>query len=224
MDIVEIIKWPAAFVIGSVICFLLFLLFFMTEIRQKILSMTRMKGPKNAEFNFGEQQIGEQQKSSEKLPIEAANELTNDSDELMYALNDSNTPSVVKRVSRDLLEGIKSIPSSKIINLLILRLAEARTELIFEKIYRIIFSGQIKLLKELNNLYMLDKQNAQKIFEAHQQNNMLSNKQEAFDEWLSYLKNNELIQENNDTLQITEVGRDFLIYLTKNRLLEDKSR
>ena len=45
----------------------------------------------------------------------------------------------------------------------------------------------------------------------------------GFDGWLGFLKNNTLVVQNGNLLEISDFGRDFLLYLTDKRLTENKA-
>jgi hypothetical protein len=44
----------------------------------------------------------------------------------------------------------------------------------------------------------------------------------SFENWLLFLVNNGLVKRQGDTLEISEFGRDFLVYLSTARLTEAK--
>jgi hypothetical protein len=44
----------------------------------------------------------------------------------------------------------------------------------------------------------------------------------SFDSWLAFLVNSGLAVQDGEFLQITDIGRDFLSYLTERRLFENK--
>lgn len=189
------------------------MLIFRKEIKQKICG-ARLFKHKDGSIEF------DSDKRQEIIdPRGSADELKDDKDELMYALKDFNTPTMVKQISEDLLKNIDSVPEAKRVNLLILRLAEARVDSHFERTYRLIYSSQIKMLKYLNTVYEVNRDKAQELFQSY--HSYYDN--EIFESWLKFLKKTLLIQEINNSFQITEIGKDFLVYLTKYGLPEEKT-
>jgi hypothetical protein len=45
----------------------------------------------------------------------------------------------------------------------------------------------------------------------------------GFDSWLTFLKASALIVQHDNVLEISDFGRDFLLYLTERRLLKNKT-
>jgi hypothetical protein len=106
-------------------------------------------------------------------------------------------------------------------DLLVNRLAVAQLASVFERVYGAIFGSQIAGLRTLANAGgTLTTADALRYFDEAK-----SNKPELkveFGAWLEFLRAFSLIKIENEKISITDLGRDFLLYLTAQNLNEAK--
>lgn len=114
--------------------------------------------------------------------------------------------------------------SGDTVRVLVRHLAAMQIAVDFLQIYSSIFGGQISILKQLNQvagaglseedvsaLYIVFKTLAKGILDDWD-----------LQRYLTYLHNNRLITESNSKLHITHKGQDFLLWITKSGLPENK--
>ena len=101
-------------------------------------------------------------------------------------------------------------------------LAQSQLEAAFERIYRLIFGTQISGLRWLNERGHITVDEAREFFKPFEAQNPDYYKDYGFDGWLRFLISNELVARNGDVIEIADLGRDFLMYLTARRLPENK--
>jgi hypothetical protein len=106
-------------------------------------------------------------------------------------------------------------------DLLVNRLAVAQLTSVFERVYGAIFGSQIAGLRALTNAGgSVTNADALKYFSE-----IKSTKSELmieFGAWLEFLRAFGLIKIENEKISITDLGRDFLLYLTTQNLNEAK--
>ena len=113
--------------------------------------------------------------------------------------------------------GLKSVEEK--ISFLSRALATTRVTLEFNNIAYTIFGSQITLLVRLSGTHQSIPDNHVKdIFNQAQLSFPELHKEKTFEEWLNYLKNNDLISINKDRLNISQYGSDFLKHLIDARL------
>jgi hypothetical protein len=109
------------------------------------------------------------------------------------------------------------------VKILISLLAAATVIVQFEQIYNFIFGSQIRLLKSLNEVVGqgLPKENVTFYFEAVRlATEPLANW--SFDEYLAFLHGRLLVILTGDTYHITNLGVEFLTWMTKNGRSENR--
>jgi len=86
----------------------------------------------------------------------------------------------------------------------------------FEFIYGLIFGSQIKILEYLNSINSSTKNDLKKFFDTTYSRYPEVFSNYDYNSYLNFLINNGLIQElNSDTIQLTQFGQDFLIFLVQ---------
>lgn len=85
-----------------------------------------------------------------------------------------------------------------------------------------IFGSQIAALKRLNEVGRATVDDAREFFRPYAEQFPQLYNNYGFDGWLGFLKGGGLIVQNGNVLEISDFGRDFLIYLTERRLAENK--
>jgi hypothetical protein len=108
------------------------------------------------------------------------------------------------------------------VDLLVRHLAQSRLETVFERVYGAIYGSQIAGLRELikrgGKISMAD---AVKGFdEAKSRSAFPANF--TFDLWLQFLKAFDFIEAEDNEIRITDIGKDFLLYLSARGLPENK--
>ena len=199
VDLLKGVSWPIAAIVIA--------LAFKAEFRSMLPRLRRV-GPTGAEFDAAEKQ---QTKSDQ----------VQSTGELKELPGFPRTPAI-ENLERQLHTNLQYIDSDKRLDLLLRLLAQTRLEAAFERIYRLIFGIQIAILKRLNEKSSIIIDEASSIFLTY-----ASQFQElqgyGFDSWLSFLVSNELIRKTTTSLEIADIGRDFLLYLVAKQLPEAKS-
>lgn len=94
----------------------------------------------------------------------------------------------------------------------------------FERVYDSIYGSQIKFMQRLNHTSAESKTSLKLYYDNAKKNYFEAYKNFSYESYLNYLKNNGLIvMENNDeNIQITYFGRDFLRYILETNLSVEK--
>ena len=137
------------------------------------------------------------------------------------SLDPSPRPAVT-RIENELRDALKTIDPGKEGAVLLRSLAEARLERGHEAVYNRIFGSQIEFLKRLNEVPHLTVDQAREFFKPYADQFPQVYSKYSFDAWLNYMTVNALAARNGDDLEISEIGRDFLVYIINQRLPEKK--
>jgi hypothetical protein len=101
-------------------------------------------------------------------------------------------------------------------------LSTARLDGGHEFTYNRIFGSQITALKRLNEVGQATVDDARAFFAPYASQFPQLYSTYGFDSWLGFLTNSGLVTQTGNTIAITDIGRDFLLYITDKRLLENK--
>lgn len=94
--------------------------------------------------------------------------------------------------------------------------------LTFEKINIAIFGSQIRLLRLLNSSDGISEEDVSQYYsKVRQQFSEILNSWELGD-YLSFLYSSMLIIKQDNNIYITNLGVEYLVWITKNRIKEDK--
>jgi hypothetical protein len=95
----------------------------------------------------------------------------------------------------------------------------------FERLYRLIFGSQLRLLEYLNVNGMQDKSTAEFFYTLAFEANAEFYSDFSFDSWLAFLQSSLLIANDSPEGQvaISRFGQDFLIWIVVNQLSKDKA-
>jgi hypothetical protein len=116
----------------------------------------------------------------------------------------------------------ENIDAAKKEAILVRALAQSRLQAGHEFTYNRIFGSQILGLKRLNEAGRATIDDAREFFKPYAEQFPQIYANYGFDGWLGFLKNNSLITQTGNTIEITDFGREFLFYLTAARLVENK--
>jgi hypothetical protein len=195
--------WPLAVVIVAAL--------YKTELRL-LLPRLRRAGPTGVEFDPADAQKAGSEKPS-----------TTEPGKLAEFRGITRTPAI-ERTERQLhaaLENMNMPPDEKSA-LLVRLLAQAQLEAAFERIFNLIFGSQILALRRLNERNHVTIDEAKEYFEVVTAPFSDFYKNYGFEGWLGFLIGNGLVARDGNLIQITDLGRDFLLYLTSRRLAENK--
>jgi hypothetical protein len=129
------------------------------------------------------------------------------------------TVNIIEKEVRDTLTRIEAGKREAV---LVRRLAETRLIAGHEFTYNRIFGSQILALKRLNVAGRPTIDDARQFFDSVKKQHPLFYSTYSFEGWLGFLLKSALIVQNDNVLEITDFGRDFLVYLTERRIPEDK--
>jgi len=206
VELAKAMAWPIAVVIVSLI--------FKPGLRDFLRSFTARKievegfGVK-ARIDAAEQQKGAAENpATEKLPQAPA--------------LDPSPRLAVNIIETRLREELNGFEAGKREPVLVRALAHSRLEAGHEFTYNRIFGSQILALKRLNEVSRATVDDAREFFKpfAEQFPQLYNNY--GFDAWLGFLLGGAMIVQNGNVLEISDFGRDFLVYLTERRLSENK--
>lgn len=131
------------------------------------------------------------------------------------------TPTIA-RIEKDLHLSIQAYPEDQRTDIALRVLAEARLMLLFERMYRVMFGSQIAGLKRLNERTTVPLVEAIGYFEQVKEAYPDFYKDFGFADWIRFLQRENLVVVTEETVEITDLARDFLLYLTVQGLPEDK--
>ena len=137
------------------------------------------------------------------------------------AMDPSPRPGV-NSMEKRLREDVMTIEEPKRIPVLLRALAQSRLDAGHEFTYNRIFGSQILALKRLNEIRSTTVEEASAFFRPYAEQYPQFYSNYGFNGWLEFLVLSTLVDNNADRLTITDVGRDFLVYITDKRLTELK--
>jgi hypothetical protein len=117
---------------------------------------------------------------------------------------------------------LTAVSAEERVDRLVRLLAESRLEAEFERIYRVIYGSQIAGLRILNMERRVSIEDARKRFEPIAAAYPEAYRDYGFDGWLGFLINTGLVERKGDMLELSPLGRDFLLFLTARGMREDK--
>jgi hypothetical protein len=199
--------WPIAAVIIAAV--------YKAEFRL-LLPRLRRAGPTGVEFDPAGQQQAAQAATVANNPAPG---------QLREFPGMVRTPAI-ERLERQLhtqLSAITNLSEDEKRDLLVRILAQAQLEAAFERIYNIIFGSQIAFLRRLNGPALrLSVEDAHSFFEPYARQFPQIYANFTFNQWLDFLKNVGLVTQNGDLIEITDLGRDFLVYITARGRIDQK--
>ena len=132
------------------------------------------------------------------------------------------TPAIEK-LEQELLSRIAAVEEKDRVDVLALNLAAARLGAAFGEIYALIFGSQIFGLFELEKRSQVTNEEANAFFIEYAAKRFpLIYQNYGFSDWLRFLISYNLIEQNQSHITITDIGRDFLIWLRQTRLPTEK--
>ena len=202
VDLLIGISWPAAVTAIAIV--------YKSEI-PALLRRVRKAGPAGFEFDPAEQQ--------RRTSIENLASLETGEIKPIPSVPRSRTIVGMERAVFKYLEGV---PDSEHLPRLARAFAEGQLSLMFERIYRVIFGSQINGLKHLYARQSVTINDARQFFEDVKYKWPGAYEDYGFEGWLGFMKTNRLVHHHDDVVEITDIGRDFLSYLTAQGLPENK--
>jgi hypothetical protein len=199
LKILEIFKWPLVVVAIGVVAIVCF--------RRCIAAfINRARGLK---YPGGEIQAGPPPQDPAEIKVGSA-------EKLLQAL-DSPVLLKLEKGIRDFLskEGISTAEDKE--KVLIRHLAASELTLVFTRIDFLIYQSQLKILEFLNSNPSAPKQMARDLYNAAIAFYPEVLKNYPFENYLGFLKTNNLIHEEEEILSITEGGMEFLAFLIRTR-------
>lgn len=128
-------------------------------------------------------------------------------------------------VEKHLLEMLETFVPDKQIPILTQALAQTRLEVHFERVHRMIFGSQIEGLKLLNQEPQgrTTRDQAEKWFNENvKAKNPEFYADARFENWIKYLVGTLLVEAEANSVKITDIGRDFLVYRQAVGLPDDR--
>jgi hypothetical protein len=195
VDLIKGIAWPAAVVAIAY--------WFRDDLRAKIPSLTKA-GPTGIEWQV-------QQTAT------TAKTWSGDLKELPGLQRTPLMGSIEKSIHGE-LELYK--PEAHV-DLLVRHLAQSRIESVFERIYGGIFGSQIAGLRALAARGKVAMADTVQFFDDQKSHKGVL-PEVTFASWFQFLKNFELIKAENDEVELTDIGKDFLLFISNRGLAENR--
>jgi hypothetical protein len=130
---------------------------------------------------------------------------------------------VMGELEAELHKQLQLFDVDKRLDLLVHYLAQSRLEQLFEWIYGQIFGSQIAALRTLiaagGQVTLAD---AISYFDNVKSNQGAPYQNVSFDQWSAFLRNQQLIRVVGDRVEIVDLGRDFLLFLSTRGRPENK--
>ncbi|RJG44351.1 hypothetical protein [Mesorhizobium sp. DCY119] len=181
------VAWPFAIVLLALI--------FRAEIRNKIKDMLSA-GPTGVTFQ-----------------PQVTDATTRSTTELVLSTS-PNHSSWHKAIEESILHDLKTIVPEKQLPVLIEQLASARIKSAFEAVFSNIFGSQIQGLHQLHLAGgSLSLNDAEQYFESVKKEHAEFYKDVTFSTWFRYLEINTLARIEGDRVELTDAGREFLMFV-----------
>jgi len=193
------VAWP--------LTLLLILFYFKVEIKSLVTRVQRIS-PSGADFSSPEQRL-----------------LSNDGGRIGEAAKNlaaQNSTPAVKDLVVQLESALASFQVDDKEKQLLVDLAVARLDIHFAFAYQSIFGSQIELLKRMkNNNGTATKAEVEHYFQALQ-DSIPEHKDKSVDEYLNFLASRNLISKEESTISLSPWGYDFLLFLFRYNLPENR--
>ena len=135
-------------------------------------------------------------------------------------------PPVIQKQERLILNDLQKMQLSdeKSVDLLIRHLAATQLLLNAEQTYRMIFGSQIVVLRHLNTYGPRTRSQIQAIYDQVKMKHPELYSDYPFQQYLAFLTSQRLIatEDQGETFQITDEGKEFLKWMTAASVLEEK--
>lgn len=191
-ELVVGLGWPAALVFIAIT--------FRKEIRKKFDDI-ESAGP--AGVTFRQQSQVQVVETDQELKIEVS----------------ENASVVQKALEATLIRDLKPIDDQQRIPILVHQLAVARLGRQFESIYSVIFGSQLEGLKRLrDNGGQTSLDQAEQFFERVKVEHPDFYASSSFTEWFQFLQRSELATLVGSSVSLTELGREFLVYVDETKV------
>lgn len=122
--------------------------------------------------------------------------------------------STVKALVDKIGAQLQDIPEEERIQKLVVGLAEAQIERGFELIWGLIFGSQVTALRRLKEQGSIPADEAKRLYDGEVRP---ANKELLldwdFDQWSLFLKNQQLVKLEDGQFSLTDLGRDFLVFV-----------
>lgn len=179
------------------------------EIRQ-ILPRLRRFSPTGAEFDSAEQQA-----EGEKLE-------SPDASGALKKVPEHRLRTSLMIIKSSIERDLYNFPENERETKLLIALSEARLFLHFERVYRLIFGSQIEGLNYLRKNFKATISEATAFYDEKRSLYPDFYDNFSFEKWIGFLEDNNLIHNNDGIITLTDIGLDFLIYVTESRLNDAK--
>lgn len=195
-DVIKALAWPAAVVTIAY--------WFRDDLRKKIPGLTKA-GPTGVEFDVQKRVVAKSWTG-----------------ELKEIPGISRTPTMAL-IEKSIHEALQIYNPDSHVDLLVRQLAQSRLEGVFERVYGPIFGSQILGLRALaaKPAGKVLRGEALQFFDELKSKSVIS-ADIAFEAWLQYLVAFDLVKKTDDEVSITDVGRDFLMFLSAKGLPENR--
>ena len=117
---------------------------------------------------------------------------------------------------------LQTVDAEKQVDVLLHALVFSRLLGSHEFVYNRIFGSQIQGLKGLNERGRVSVDEGRRFYQTYADRFPVLYDTYTFDQWLGFLLSNQLVTKNDNNLEITVFGQDFLRYLVDLRLTESK--
>jgi len=192
-DSMEYLAWPIAFLVGVIVFMVLF---------KKDISSLLVRVQKIGKDGIQTSPIQIQQPSEKESSIE---ELTKEFSSIAIRNQETN-------IKRDLENRGLSNPQDKI-NLLIKHLSIIQLALQFERINGLIWGSQVKILEHLNSRKEDSVAGLKFFYDTAYKLSPDVFTNYPFEQYLQFLIAFNLIVQQGEKLSITDIGREFLVYI-----------
>lgn len=208
VDLMKGIAWPLAIVAATWL--------FRSEIRGLVPRIEEL-GPGGVKLRRPEAAATEQKKI-ESGPSQASGDIQLQD---IPGLGRTEAIAELEKLLHSALEAQTETAEARV-NRLIRLLAEARLTAEFERIYRVIYGSQIAGLNALNSEGRVLLEDARRRFEPVALAHPDLYKDGGFDRWLGFLLHTGLVTRRDEAVELTPLGRDFLVFLTQRGYREDR--
>jgi hypothetical protein len=135
----------------------------------------------------------------------------------------SQFSAVLQGAMTSLQKELKDLPPDEKIERLIRHAAIMQVSAYFESVYANIFGSQIKALQTLNSLQTSTEADARAFYDSEAvAKNPEAYANFSFERWVAFLVNGGLVDHANETYSITDLGREFLVFIGRRHYRPDR--
>lgn len=153
-------------------------------------------------------------------PVEQQNRTE---DKLLAPAVPLNLTPALKKKEIEIRASLKDIQDEQKFSKLVFDLSVFQMSWIFERAYGSIFGSQIRLMRHLHNRRSVYRDEAVSFYNEAKVTSPAPYSNYTFEQWIAYIESFGFVVRDSGKILITDVGDDFVVYITSQRLTGNRA-